>query len=141
MTDIRFLRGLTLMIALLASCQSNPAPKRDVMLEASAAFKEDFDAPFAQGRSVYGKYCSVCHGVEGKGDGFNAFNLNPRPRNFTDSAFRARFDKRLVKETISKGGNAVGLAPLMPPWGHTLTGRDIELVSQYVEYLAGGPSR
>jgi mono/diheme cytochrome c family protein len=141
MTDIRNLRCLALMVALLASCQDSAAPKRDVMLEASAAFKEDFDVPFAQGRNVYGRYCSVCHGVQGKGDGFNAFNLNPRPRNFTDSAFLARLDERLVRETIAKGGSAVGLSPLMPPWGHTLTDRDIELVSQYVEYLAGGATR
>jgi len=27
-----------------------------------------------QGKILYTKYCSVCHGEQGKGDGFNAYN-------------------------------------------------------------------
>ncbi|MEE9170069.1 MAG: c-type cytochrome [bacterium] len=39
-----------------------------------------------KGKHLYAHYCAVCHGASGEGDGFNAFNLDPRPRNLADSS-------------------------------------------------------
>lgn len=128
--------AMAMSIMLVASCEKAEPPNKDIMLEVAHSFEEIFDKPLVEGKKVYGKYCSVCHGVEGKGDGFNSYNLDPRPRNFTDSGFIARLDSNLVVETILVGGLEVGLSPLMPAWGRTLSEADIKYVSYYVGYLA-----
>lgn len=137
MRIIGIILAVTLSLMLFASCEKAQLPQKDIMLEvAHHSFEEIFDKQLAEGKKVYGKYCSVCHGIEGKGDGFNSYNLNPRPRDFTDSSFVARFDSTLVIETISAGGSEVGLSPSMPAWGRTLSKVDIRYVAHYVNYLA-----
>jgi len=85
-----------------------------------------------QGAILYRKYCSVCHGLEGKGDGFNAFNLDPRPRDFSDSTLmKALSDDQLV-QTISGGGRSVNKSPLMPSYRGTLSRQQISYLSKYI---------
>ncbi|MFQ5628781.1 MAG: c-type cytochrome, partial [bacterium] len=40
-----------------------------------------------QGKRLYDRYCAVCHGASGEGDGFNSYNLDPRPHSLADSAY------------------------------------------------------
>ena len=124
------------VMVLVAACRQSHIERKDVLMDAVANLEDVYDTPLSQGRVIYSKYCSVCHGAEGKGDGFNAFNLNPRPRDFTDSSFLARLDSSLVVETIAKGGRGVGLSRLMPPWSHTLTEKDIGKVAGYIVFLS-----
>lgn len=42
------------------------------------------------GKKLYGRYCSQCHGDEGKGNGPAADFLYPRPRDFTLAIFKVR---------------------------------------------------
>ena len=85
-----------------------------------------------QGKYAYDKYCAVCHGAEGKGDGFNAFNLDPKPRDFSDAKYANSInDERLVL-TISGGGRAVNRSPLMPAWGGTLAKPEIHDIVSYL---------
>lgn len=113
-------------------CLEKDEQKRDILIESVQNFEEVFNTPLYKGKKIFSKYCSVCHGIEGKGDGFNAYNLNPKPRNFTDSSFVAKLDTALLIETITNGGKAVGLSPKMPPWGKTLTNNDIKYVTNYI---------
>lgn len=85
-----------------------------------------------QGKVLYLKYCSVCHGAEGKGDGFNAFNLDPRPRDFTDRQFQGSLTDTRLLQTIQLGGRGVNKSSLMPSWGDRLTGWEAECVASYV---------
>jgi cytochrome c oxidase cbb3-type subunit 3 len=125
-----------LVCLALSACRGSRAPQHDVLMEAIGNFSGVFDTRLDHGRQVYSRYCSVCHGLEGKGDGFNAYTLDPRPRDFTDSAFISQVDSALMVEVITKGGRVANLSPLMPAWGHTLTGDDITDVSAYVLHLA-----
>lgn len=123
---------IIVVILLFLGCTEQEEQKKDIVLESVAEFEEIFNSPLNQGRKVFGKYCSVCHGITGQGDGFNAYNLDPKPRNFLDSSFIARIDTSLVIETISNGGKAVGLSSKMPPWGHTLSADNIKNVANFV---------
>jgi len=91
-----------------------------------------------QGGVLYMKYCAVCHGKEGKGDGFNAFNLDPRPRDFSDSAYMAALSDEQIVQTIVGGGRSINKSPLMPSYGWTIDGREIRYVAAYVRALGAG---
>jgi mono/diheme cytochrome c family protein len=67
-----------------------------------------------QGKVLFMKYCSVCHGVEGKGDGFNAFNLDPRPRDLSDKQYMSAFAEERLYQTIDLGGRGMNKSPSMP---------------------------
>ena len=85
-----------------------------------------------QGRYLYTKYCAVCHGVEGKGDGFNAFNLDPRPKDFSDTKYMKALGDSHILQTISGGGRSVNESSLMPPYQWTLKKEEIQYVASYL---------
>ena len=91
-----------------------------------------------QGAFLYEKYCAICHGHEGRGDGFNAFNLDPRPRDFADSAYMKALSDEQIVQTISGGGRSVNKSPLMPAYGWTFNKRQIHDLSLYVRTFEGG---
>ncbi|RMD88336.1 MAG: cytochrome c [Calditrichaeota bacterium] len=88
------------------------------------------------GKELYRKYCEICHGETGDGNGFNAYNLksnfNVQPFDFTDSTAVKDLTFEEVKKAIAHGGTAVGKSQYMPPWSNTLTDYDLECVSRYV---------
>jgi len=137
-----FLLSLVLLILLvLNGCEQESATKRDIVLEVAASNESLFDSPRTRAKELYGRYCSVCHGINGQGDGFNAFNLEPKPRNFTDSTFVARLDTTLIREVIAGGGGVAGLSGLMPKWGNTLSEKDIGELTNFIIYLAERESK
>ena len=71
----------------------------------------------------------------GPGDGFNAFNLDPRPRDLSDPAFQKKKSDAELADAIRRGGAGVGLSAFMPPWGHTLSARQIDEVVLSVRAL------
>ena len=89
----------------------------------------------SNGKKLFEHYCAVCHGLTGEGDGFNAYNLNPKPRNLADREAMARFSDQQLSEAISQGGRERGKSNLMPPWGHTLNERQIRYVVAYLRTL------
>jgi mono/diheme cytochrome c family protein len=91
------------------------------------------------GQVTYRHYCQTCHGETGAGDGFNAFNLDPHPRDLSDPAFqKAKTDAQLA-DAVKRGGAGVGLSALMPPWGHTLSERQVADVVAYLRALERRP--
>lgn len=84
------------------------------------------------GRETYQHYCLTCHGDTGAGDGFNAFNIDPHPTDLTDPAFQKAKTDAALKDAIQRGGAGVGLSPLMPPYGKTLTPDQVDQVVRYL---------
>ncbi|MFI5180779.1 MAG: c-type cytochrome [Thermoanaerobaculia bacterium] len=121
-------RALLVVLFAATGCARRPAAPA-----ASAAPAEpSYEARL--GRQVYHHYCQTCHGETGGGDGFNAFNLDPRPRDLSDPVFQKKSDADLA-DAIRRGGSGVGLSPLMPPWGHTLSAREVDQVVLYLRLL------
>jgi len=89
-----------------------------------------------QGSFLFHKYCAVCHGETGKGNGFNAYSFNPRPRNFTDSVFAASLNLDRLQIAITKGGKGVGKSALMHPYGSTLKNNEIEYLARYILFMS-----
>jgi mono/diheme cytochrome c family protein len=89
----------------------------------------------AETRRTYQWYCAQCHGAQGKGDGINAPHLTVKPLDHTKAEYLStRTDEQLFN-TIQRGGLAVGRAPCMPSWGHTLDEDTIRNLVKYVREL------
>ncbi len=91
-----------------------------------------------QGKNLYDLYCAVCHGSQGAGDGFNSFNLNPKPHSLADSAYVAGFTDQDLKQIISQGGRGRNMSVEMPGYRGTLTPLGIAYLSTYVRWLGEG---
>ena len=48
------------------------------------------------GRILYEEHCKSCHGIEGKGDGKKAVNLNTTPADFTTASFQQHSDGAIL---------------------------------------------
>ena len=96
---------IVLIALLIAGCGQrklepiNGVAAKDSVVSADSASSQTAHAQTVrltyeqqQGKVLYTKYCAICHGDAGKGDGFNAYNLDPKPRDFTDPRAMAGID-------------------------------------------------
>jgi mono/diheme cytochrome c family protein len=131
--------SVLVIVAGLSACSRAPSPAPPAIATPAAAAPAApaplLDYETRLGRDVYVHYCSTCHGDAGAGDGFNAYNLDPHPRDFSDPAFQKKKTDTELADAIRRGGAGVGLSNLMPPWGHTLTERQIRQVTAYLRTL------
>jgi len=79
-----------------------------------------------KGKQIFSKYCSGCHGPEGKGDGY--LLLGPDPANLTRLATKNKSDAMLI-ETIHEG------KPNMPSWKGRLSEEESRAVLAYIRAL------
>jgi cytochrome c oxidase cbb3-type subunit 3 len=133
--------------ALVGGCSKAPnvagqgvEPAPSFSAAVSAQGRLPLDLSLATGKYLYGRFCSVCHGDTGGGDGFNAYNVSEtfgvNPRSFTDRAQMASLKDAEALTAIRDGGPAVGKSAAMPAWGLTLTPLEVADVWQYVGSLA-----
>ena len=85
------------------------------------------------GKQLFEQYCVICHGQSGEGDGFNAYNLNPKPHSLSDSTYMKALSSETLTETISFGGKGVNKSVLMPAYQKTLNKTQISNVVVYIE--------
>jgi len=103
----------------------------------------------AEGKRVYEKYCSWCHGKDGAGEGPAAPFLNPPPRDFTYGLYKWKstpfseitpsdsdFRKMITGAYHGAvGGGLKGTA--MPGWQKRLSKKEIQYVIAYIKDFAG----
>lgn len=90
--------------------------------------------PENRGRDLYLTSCAPCHGENADGQGPRAAVLDPKPRDYTDPAWRqtATFDSVLASIRDGVPGSA------MPSW-EILSEEDLEAVTRYVLEISGAP--
>ena len=89
-----------------------------------------------QGGYLYLKYCAICHGAQGGADGFNTYNLDPKPHSLADSAYVAALSDGALTQVIGLGGRGVNKSVLMPAYGWTINKDQISYLVSYMRVLA-----
>lgn len=91
----------------------------------------------AKGHKLYSRYCSPCHGENGDGAGYNAVNLDPHPRDLTDSEeeYMSKLSNDEIYEVLKLGGYGVDLAGTMPVWGKVFSEEQLWSIIAYVRTL------
>jgi len=95
------------------------------------------DEHVAKGHKIFSRYCSACHGEEGNGQGYNAPNLDPHPRDLTDSEeeYMAKLSNDEIYEVIQLGGYGVDLSAGMPVWGKVFSEEEIWSLVAFIRTL------
>ncbi|MEE9614295.1 MAG: cytochrome c [Thermodesulfobacteriota bacterium] len=95
-----------------------------------------YSAALADVKENYRFYCSQCHGLEGKGDGPNATKSQPvSPRNHTDPKEMGKLTDEDIINVITGGGKATSKSTMMPPFGKTLTEKEIAELKDHLRGL------
>ena len=126
-------RCLTVVaFALATGC--GPMPQDPPVNAVQEAFREDeLTARQSHGKRVFGQRCATCHGPTGRGDGQNAYNLQPPPPDFQESLPRLSAEER--RAVIEGGTASLGRSALCPPWGRTLDGDEVAALLAYMKVM------
>ncbi len=90
----------------------------------------------AKGRPVYEKYCLLCHGPQGRGDGPQGQLMKPPATNFKSPESKSKSDAVLLK-AIQEGHPKTA----MTSWELELSEEDMINVLVYIRSLSGGPKK
>lgn len=95
------------------------------------------DKNVTQGHELFSHYCAPCHGKKGRGDGFNAKNLDPFPRDLTDGKeqYMGKQDNMHLFKVINGGGKAIDKSTMMLPYGNTLSEKEIWSIIAFIRTL------
>ncbi|HHL39711.1 MAG TPA: cytochrome c [Deltaproteobacteria bacterium] len=94
------------------------------------------DAFSATAEDNYKFYCAQCHGLTGEGNGPNATKDQPvSPRNHTNTKEMKKLSDQDIINVIKGGGAATSKSTLMPPFGKTLTEKEINDLKDYLRKL------
>jgi cbb3-type cytochrome c oxidase subunit III len=83
------------------------------------------------GMDLYQKYCQVCHGVEGDGDGIMTNLMGIMPMDHTNPNETNSLDNEELVESILDGKGR-----FMPAWGGILSQGDVEALVSYIRLLS-----
>jgi mono/diheme cytochrome c family protein len=102
----RWLKRFSLIACAATALACGPSAPADV-----AVSKQDQ----AEAERIFSTRCAKCHGLTGHGDGPDARALNPKPRNFSDSAWHLAVSDRRIDKVIVEGGPSFGKSAVMRP--------------------------
>ena len=104
-------------------------PAEEVPLEEVERFT---DGNAENGAKLYRRYCSGCHGADGRG---GAHTFMPHIQNLTRRDYIEFIPDGFLFTVIAEGGAAVGKSGYMPAWRGTLSEQDIKDVIAYIRTL------
>ena len=135
------IRILVCMICLgTVACGSQEPPRVNVSPPAATTSETSLSDYYA-GEELYMTHCFFCHGKDADGKGALAASMDgPMPRNFTDPEIAATPPDSL-KQSILKGGEAVGLSPNMPAWEGTISSVEAEHIVAFIQAVSKNGGR
>ena len=83
------------------------------------------------GMQLYQKYCQICHGVEGDGDGIMTKLMGITPMDHTNPNETNSLDNEELVESIIDGSGKY-----MPAWRGILSQSDVEALVSYIRLLS-----
>ena len=83
------------------------------------------------GMQLYQKYCQVCHGVEGDGDGIMTNLMGIMPMDHTNPNETESLSNKEISNSILDGKNR-----FMPAWKGILSQDDVEALVSYIRLLS-----
>ena len=86
-------------------------------------------------KSLFVVNCARCHGIKGDGNGPDSGKLGVPVPDMTVAKFHQSRNTQQLYDVIYKGGAAVGLSAMMPPWGGFLKDQEIEFMVRYIQEL------
>lgn len=87
------------------------------------------------GSALYAKYCAMCHGANGLGDGYNAPYLPVPPTNHADSAYMSTRPDDTLFDGVHAGGYILNRSHRMPSFGQRLTSEQVRALVAYMREL------
>jgi mono/diheme cytochrome c family protein len=87
----------------------------------------------ARGRELFLRYCSGCHGEDGRGE---AKTFRPSVGNLAVKTLMDQASDQYLFTAIKNGGASVGKNAAMPAWGKQLADQDIWDIVRFVRTLA-----
>ena len=132
---------LTCVAAWTAPLATAADPKEAKEKLGAKEKKEKGDPKLGKQKYVENMRCSACHGESGIGDGPAAVALNPKPRNYTDCAVMSKKSDAELFKVIKEGGPAVGLSPLMAPFGSQLNDKEVWDVVAFIRSIPNPPCK
>ena len=132
---------LTCVAAWTAPLATAADPKEAKEKLGAKEKQEKGDPKKGKEKYVENMRCSACHGDSGKGDGPAAIALNPKPRNYTDCAVMSKKSDAELFKVIKEGGPAVGLSPLMAPFGSQLNDKEVWDVVAFIRSIPNPPCK
>jgi mono/diheme cytochrome c family protein len=97
----------------------------------NAAGADGHEDAAARGAAVYQKYCVLCHGAQGSGDGRAASLQKARPADLTLSTRSDAYKAQMIR----LGGEAMQRSGSMPSWTDVLSEQQIQDVVVYLRTL------
>ena len=85
-----------------------------------------------RGEPMYQRYCTGCHGTDGRGGGKN---FMPHVGALTRKGYSDLLEDSYLEAIIAEGGEAFGKSAYMPSFKTTLSNQDIADVIAYVRTL------
>jgi mono/diheme cytochrome c family protein len=86
-------------------------------------------------REQYMTHCGVCHGLDGRGTGFNAGFLPQAPTPHADGAYMSGQPDDTLYDGVAAGGAILNKSHFMPAWGQTLSPAEIKNLVTYMRGL------
>jgi len=147
MTRFFYVVVLLLVAAVMGACRKAPQPAHDLVSRAYDVEPDWNDAQHlislnytqAQGKRLFYTYCVWCHADSTPAGPSNRSNLTPTPALGNDGATLNLMSDELLRNTITLGGSAMGKSAMMPPWGRTLSQKDVQALIAFLRAIAQPP--